>query len=188
MAHNIFFDSWRNLSRTGVVGVLAYSLLIVFLRVSGKRTLSKMNAFDFIVTISLGSVLASILLNKTVPLAQGALAMIVLIGLQFGITWSSLHVRSISKLMTGEPTLLLYRGAFQPAGLRACRVTENEIRAAVRAASLASLDQAEAVVLETDGSFSVIPRSKVDGEATVLSDVARAGDTSVVENPQATQS
>lgn len=64
-AEQVFFDGWPVLLRTAVVGVLAYSILIVFLRATGKRTLSKMNAFDFVVTVALGSTLASILLSRT---------------------------------------------------------------------------------------------------------------------------
>ena len=58
---NIFFDSWESVVRTIVITVLAYVLLIVLLRISGKRTLSKMNVFDLIVTIALGSTLATVI-------------------------------------------------------------------------------------------------------------------------------
>ncbi|HBM44306.1 MAG TPA: DUF421 domain-containing protein, partial [Halomonas sp.] len=58
----VFFSGWESLARTLVVGLLAYTVLIVFLRISGNRTLSKMNAFDLIVTVALGSTLATVLL------------------------------------------------------------------------------------------------------------------------------
>ena len=51
----MFFDSWFGLLRVLVVGALAYAALILFLRVSGKRTLTKLNAFDLVVTVALGS-------------------------------------------------------------------------------------------------------------------------------------
>lgn len=74
------------------------------------------------------------------------------------MTWFSVRVRWVRRLVTGEPSLLLYRGEFLPDALRQARVTEDEIRAAIRTAGLAVLDEAEAVVLETDGSFSVVRR------------------------------
>src|SRR5690606_21597072 len=161
----LFFSGWESLVRTLVVGVLAYIVLVVFLRVSGKRTLSKMNAFDFIVTVALGSTLATVLLNKDVALAEGALAFALLLGLQFAVTWTSVRARWVRRTVTGEPSMLLYQGQFLPVAMRALRVTEDEVRAAVRAAGLAALQDAEAVVLETDGSLSVVRRS--DGaEAT----------------------
>ncbi|RZJ88157.1 MAG: DUF421 domain-containing protein, partial [Hymenobacter sp.] len=79
----IFFTSWESLVRTLVISLLAYVGLIVMLRISGKRTLSKMNAFDLIVTVALGSTLATVLLSKSVALADGLLAFALLIGLQF---------------------------------------------------------------------------------------------------------
>jgi uncharacterized membrane protein YcaP (DUF421 family) len=143
-----------------VVGVLAYASLIVVLRASGNRTLSKMNAFDFIVTVALGSTLAAILVDRNVTLAQGALALVLLIGLQYVITWTSVRLQWVRRTVTGEPTLLLHRGALLPAALRSARVTEDEVRAAVRGAGVSTLEEAESVVLETDGSFSVVRRAQ----------------------------
>jgi uncharacterized membrane protein YcaP (DUF421 family) len=152
----IFFDGWDSLLRTVVIGVLAYVALVVCLRVSGKRTLSKMNAFDLVVTVALGSTLATILLSKDVTLAQGVLALVLLIGMQFAVTWSSVRLRWVRRLVTGEPALLVHRGQLLPSALRKARVTEDEVRAAARAAGLPALEEAQAVVLETDGSFSVV--------------------------------
>ncbi len=175
---HLFFDHWSVLFRTVVIGVLSYASLILLLRISGKRTLSKMNAFDLVVTVSLGSTLATILLNKDVALGQGALALATLIALQFLITWSSIRSRWIRQLVAGEPALLLYRGKFLQAALRHERVTEDEVRAAVRAAGLSALADAEAVVLETDGSFSVVkPGGALPFTALeqLLPDAPRAG-------------
>lgn len=153
---HIFYNGWEALFRTLVVGALAYVGLVICLRWSGKRTLSKMNAFDLVVTISLGSVLASILLDKSVALAEGILSFVLLIGLQFIVTWTSVRVRWVRRFVKSEPQLLLKRGNFLPDALRQARVTEDEVLAAVRAAGVASLQAIEAVVLETDGSFSVV--------------------------------
>jgi uncharacterized membrane protein YcaP (DUF421 family) len=157
-----FFDGWSVLLRTLVVGVLAYISLLLLLRLSGKRTLSKMNAFDLVVTVALGSTLATILLSKDVSLAQGALAFAILVGLQFVITWSSVRWRWVRRTVTGEPSLLLLRGEFLHAALLRSRVTEEEVRAAVRSRGVPDVAQAEAVVLETDGSFSVIQSGSGD--------------------------
>ena len=152
----IFFSGWTSLFRTLVVVVLAYITLIVVLRLTGKRTLSKMNAFDLVVTVALGSTLATVLLTKDNALADGALAFALLAGLQFAVTWTSLRVRLVRQLVTGEPLMLLHKGEMLTSALRQARVTRDEVQAAVRAAGIASLSDVEAVVLETDGSFSVI--------------------------------
>lgn len=152
----MLFSGWDSLLRTLVVGVLAYVTLVVFLRISGKRTRARMNAFDLIVTVALGSTLATVLLSKDIALAEGALAFALLIGLQFAVTWSSVRARWVRRLATGEPLMLLYDGELLPAALRKARVTEDELRAAVRSAGACSLGTLHAVVLETDGSFSVV--------------------------------
>ncbi len=166
----MLFNGWDRLLRTLVVGVLAYVALVALLRVSGKRTLSKMNAFDFVVTVALGSTLATVLLTKDVSLAEGVLAFALLIGLQFAVTWSSVRVRWVRRMVTGEPLMLMYRGDFLKSALRDGRVTEDEVRAAVRSAGLESLSKVHAVVLETDGSFSIV-RSGEEGGGSSLAGV-----------------
>ena len=160
MGGGVFFDSWDGLIRVALVGVLAYGALVLLLRVSGKRTLSKMNAFDLVVTVALGSTLASIVLAKDVALAEGLVACVVLIGLQFVLTWSSVRSSTVSRLVKSEPALLLYRGRFLAEPMRRSRVVEAEVLAAVREQGIASLDEVEAVVLETDGTFAVVRRAE----------------------------
>lgn len=100
MGEDVFFGGWGGLGRTLVVGALAYGALVFMLRISGKRTLSKMNAFDLVVTVALGSTLATVLLNRSVPLAEGVVALGLLIALQFGITWASVRRERFQALVT----------------------------------------------------------------------------------------
>lgn len=162
----LFFEGWSGLVRVLVVGVLAYAGLVLMLRISGNRTLSKLNAFDLIVTVALGSTLASILTSSSVVLAEGLLALALLIGLQFGVTWLSVRSPTVAGLVKAEPTLLLYRGDFLHHGMHRARVTEGEVRAVVREQGIGSLDEVEAVVMETDGSLSVVKR--VSGQPSAL--------------------
>jgi uncharacterized membrane protein YcaP (DUF421 family) len=103
----MFFDGWTGLLRVAVVGTLAYAALVLLLRVTGKRTLSKLNAFDLVVTVALGSTLATVLLSKDVALAEGVLAFALLILLQFAITWLSVRSERLQGLVKAEPQLLL---------------------------------------------------------------------------------
>ncbi|HSP77811.1 MAG TPA: YetF domain-containing protein [Myxococcaceae bacterium] len=168
----MFFNSWSTMLRVVVVGSLAYVALVLLLRVSGKRTLSKLNAFDFVVTVALGSTLATILLSRDVALAEGVTAFALLIGLQFLITWLSVRSRRISALVKSEPSLLFYRGQFLPEAMRRQRVTEKEVLAVIRAQGQLALEDVEGVVLETDGSLSVIPRTEQPGGRTSLEGVS----------------
>ena len=165
-----FFNGWGSLLRVIVVGVLAYAALVFFLRISGNRTLSKMNAFDLIVTVALGSTLATVLLSKDVALAEGAVAMALLISLQFIITWFSVRTAWVRRLVTGEPLMLLYRGDFITSSMQKARVTQDEVQSAIRGSGIADVAAVEAVVLETDGSMSVI-KPQAESRHSSLEDV-----------------
>jgi uncharacterized membrane protein YcaP (DUF421 family) len=154
----IFFDNWDSIIRTCVITILAYVLLIFLLRVSGKRTLSKMNAFDFIVTVALGSTLATVMLNKNIALADGVLGFFLLIFLQFIITWLSARNKSVSNLVKSTPSLLVYKGEMLKEWMLKERIDEDEIHAIVRQEGFTSIEEIDAIILETDGSLNVIEK------------------------------
>ncbi|MEZ4682656.1 MAG: DUF421 domain-containing protein [Caldilineaceae bacterium] len=156
----MFFDSWSDIVRVVVVGALAYSALVFLLRVFGKRTLAKMNAFDFIVTVAFGSILASTILSKETSLIEGVLAFALLALLQYILAWLSVRSKTVQHLVKAEPTLLLFQGELLPDALRNQRVAAEEVRAAVRQQGIAQLEELEAVILETNGDFSVIRRTE----------------------------
>ena len=165
-----FFLNWSELGRTVLIGISAYLILILLLRISGKRTLTKLNAFDLVVTVSLGSTIASTIMSKSTALAEGATAFAVLIGLQFVITFLSVRIKAFSNLVKAEPRLLLLDGQFLDDALKSERVTRGEVRSAARKSGTASLSQVHAIVLETDGSLSVM-QSGDSGDNSALQGV-----------------
>lgn len=167
----MFFDGWVGLFRVAAVGTVAYLTLVLLLRISGKRTLSKMNAFDLIVTVALGSTLATVLLSSSVALVEGLLAFALLIFLQFAVTWLSVRSSTFRAFVKNEPKLLFYEGKFVREAMRAERMTEEEVEAAVREQGIADFDKVGAAVLETDGSVTVVPRAGL-GRGSTLSNVA----------------
>lgn len=162
----MFFNSWDGVWRTLVVGFFAYAALVLILRISGKRTLSKMNAFDLIVTVALGSTLATILLNKNVALVEGISAFFILVALQYLVAWLSIRSDGFRKMIKSDPKLLFYQGKYLKENIIIERVLEVEILQAARSSGIDSMNQVEAVVLETDGSISVIKKS--DSETNTL--------------------
>lgn len=151
----MFYDGWQGPVRVVVVGVAAYISLVVLLRISGKRTLSKLNAFDFVVTVALGSTLATVLLSSDVALAEGVTAMALLVGLQFVVALASVRNRTVERLVKSEPTLV-YRDGFLPASMRRERVTADELRQAARGQGQSDLSEVAAIVVETDGTLSIL--------------------------------
>jgi uncharacterized membrane protein YcaP (DUF421 family) len=164
----MLFDSFDVLLRTLIVGTISYVLLIMLLRVAGKRTLAKWNAFDFIVTVAFGSLLATMLLSKDTSLVQGVFGFALLVLLQYVLSWLSTHYASVRGLVKSQPTLLLYQGEFRHATLRDQRVTEGEVRTAIRNRGIAAIEDVEAVVLETDGSFSVMRRLEASSTSALV--------------------
>ena len=87
---------------------------------------------------------------------EGVLALAVLILLQFVITWSSARWRVVHELVASEPTLLLHEGRFLHQAMRRERVNEQEVRQGLRNHGIEDPSGAQSVVLETDGSFSIM--------------------------------
>jgi uncharacterized membrane protein YcaP (DUF421 family) len=153
--YGMLFQGWSGLLRTLVVGVLAYVTLVAFLRIAGKRSLAKLNAFDLVVTVALGSTLSAILLQKSVALADGALALALLILMQYAVAWLSMRFPSFAKAMRAEPALLVRDGQCCAETMRRERITRDEALSAIRSAGGHRLEQAATVILESDGSLSV---------------------------------
>ncbi len=169
----MFFSSWNNLIHVLVVGALVYAGLVTFLRLSGKRTLASMNAFDFIVTVAFGSTLASTILPSNTSLLDGLLALGLLIVLQLIVAWVEIRYPMFHKVVTSKPTILFYRGEFIEDKMQRERVEHGDILAVIRRKGILDLNAVEAVVLETDGSFSVLSRPEKQIERSSIKDISR---------------
>ncbi len=130
-----------------------------------------MNAFDLVVTVALGSILATVLLSADVTLAEGAAALILLVLAQFAVAWSAARSARLRWLIKPKPTLLAWDGQLIADKLRSERVTDGEIRQAIRSTGHGDISDVGAVVLENDGSLSVIAVADL-GDSTALADVA----------------
>jgi uncharacterized membrane protein YcaP (DUF421 family) len=124
-----------------------------------------MNAFDLVVTVALGSTLATVLLNRNVPLADGVAALGTLTLLQGVVSWASVRSRRFRDIVRSQPALLFYKGEMLNAALARERVIPDEVRAAIRSSGVASLEEVGSVVLETDGTFSVLRQLSGSGSA-----------------------
>jgi len=169
----MFFDDIEGLFRVFVISLLAYVALVLFLRISGKRTLTKLNAFDLVVTVALGSTLATIILSKDVALAEGTLALFMLIALQYVVTWLSVRHEWFQRMVQSEPRILVRNGAWIEKAMKDERVNRNEVLAAVRGAGKSGIEGLGVVILETDGSMSVIPGEELDAAMDLDGEVKR---------------
>ena len=170
MVGRMWFDTWSDVLRVLLVGVASYAALVVFIRVSGKRALAQLNAFDFVVTVALGSTLATILLSSDVSYVEGAIALALLLALQVIVAFLAARWHRVRRLTTASPTVLLKSGRFDDAALRRTRLS----RADVRQAGVGDLSSIAVVVLESNGGLSVIT-SDGWGDGSALDDVRIEG-------------
>lgn len=170
-AEGMWFDSWSDVQRILLVGVCAYALLVLILRLSGKRTLAKLNVFDFVVTIAFGSVLATLLTDSRTSLTDGVVALWLLVVLQFLVAAVTARVPRLRRAVSAGPTVLCLHGQPRREVMRRHRVGMDELQQAVRSTGAGDLSLVAAVVLESDGSLSVITTSMVgDGSAIPCQD------------------
>ena len=164
---NVWFDGWEPVGRIVVVGTLAYLALVVLLRASGKRTLSQMNSFDFVITVALGATFGRVLTARSIPLAEAVTAFSLLVFLQFVVTALQIRSARFRDGVTAAPRLLAYRGQVMKGALHTERITESEVEAAVRKHGFGSLHEVEAVVIEADGRLAVVGKDRA-GDRSAL--------------------
>ncbi|MBZ5202854.1 DUF421 domain-containing protein [Planomicrobium chinense] len=163
----MFEITLQSFIRIATVGTLAYIGLIILLRISRKRTLSQLNMFDFVITVAFGSVLSTILLNSNTSLLEGLLAFALLVLFQFIITFLSVRSKLFSQMIKAEPTLLFQEGQFYRTAMKTERVTEDEMLQSVRKQGIGTLEEVKAIVLETDGTLSIIKNTAGDALSNV---------------------
>jgi uncharacterized membrane protein YcaP (DUF421 family) len=167
----VWFTGWEPIGRAVLFSVIAYVALIALVRMLGHRTISKMNPGDFVVTVAIGSVTASVILHGDISLAQGLAALVALVGLQFVTERVTAGSQRIREAVDGRPILLAYHGRLLHANMQRQNIHEEDILAAAREHGIGRLAELHAVVLEVDGAFSVIA-AKDAGDDT-LKDVRR---------------
>lgn len=175
MMDNIVFfhGGMEPLLRIVVVGTLAYFSLIFLLRLLGKRILAQLNAFDFVITIAIGSTLGRLITAKGVSLTESITAFLTLIILQYLVSWLTVRSSAIENLVTATPSLLYFRGQFLRKAMQEQRVTQAQLLAVVRDNRIGSLDQVEAIVMESAGTIAVIKKATVEqpGAGSALKNV-----------------
>lgn len=168
-----WFNSWDRLLSIGLSCLAVYIGIVVLVRISGKRTTSQMNNFDWIITVALGGLVTSGILLKNVSVSDALFAATCLILLQWIMTSVVLRSKFVCRLVKAEPKLLVDKGEMLHDNMKHERISEAEILSALRENGLHQLDQAQWVILETDASFSVIAANDDRPlEPQILSNVA----------------
>ncbi len=168
-----WFNSWDRLASVGLSAVVLYTAVVVMVRISGKRTTSQMNNFDWVITVAIGGLVSSSALFKNVSVADGLTGIAVLMLLQWITTSLVIRSKMFRDAVKPEPVFLLHKGSLLKNNMRKERVSEGEVYAALRQKGIDSLTGADWVILETDASFSVKARKDQTpkGQQELMSDV-----------------
>lgn len=175
-AFNLWSD-WPRSVEIAANAVLFYILIVVMVRIVGKRTTSQLNNFDWIINVAVGSLAASGILLRNVASLDAVIAIAVLAACQYLTTHLVQRHPAIAKVVKAEPTLLTHKGRFLRDAMRRTRISEQEIKMALRRNGITEPAGANWVVLETNGELTVISRQDVDWDgAEALSDVRAPAD------------
>ncbi|HER40700.1 MAG TPA: DUF421 domain-containing protein [Salinimicrobium catena] len=155
-----FWNGLQPLIRILLVGSTAYIAIVLILRISGKRTLASMSAFDFIIAVAVGAVFGRTLTTKDLSISEAVTAFILLAILQFVFAYLEGRSKIFKRIFNTNPTLLFYKGKFLEANLHKERLDKSKVLGAARKKGYGSMDDVAAVILEIDASFSVIGKSE----------------------------
>ncbi|HSD07991.1 DUF421 domain-containing protein [Flavobacterium sp.] len=163
---DVFFKDWQSIGYVAMTTVIGFITLFLFVRISGKRTLAKLNAFDFVVTIALGSTLSYMML-ALVPLIEGVVVLFLIIIMQYVFALSARSSVKMEKFINTVPQIVFYNGKFQEKVLSSETITKDEVYAAIRNAGIDQMDEVKAVVMELNGTMTVIKKSGENGQSSL---------------------
>ena len=145
--------AWNIILRT----VAVYLVILVGLRLAGKREIGQMTVFDLVVLLLIANAVQNAMVGPDTSLLGGVLAATVLLLLNAIVARLDLRWPRLRRLVEGSPTLLVLHGEVMADHLRREGLDQEILEAALREHGVADLGQVEMAVLEVDGSISVVP-------------------------------
>ncbi len=159
---DLWFSEWNRIEAVAISAVLFFVFVVLLMRLLGKRTTAQMNNFDWVITVAMGSLVASGILSKTVSISDTLVAMLVLGLCQWITSWLVISWPPVARLVKPTPRFLVKDGASLPSALRKERISTDELFSRLRQHGYANIADVKWVIIETDGRFSVIPDRQAD--------------------------
>jgi uncharacterized membrane protein YcaP (DUF421 family) len=147
--------------RTGII----YLLVLIGVRLSGKREVGQMTPFDLTLLLLLSNSVQNAMTGPDTSLTGGAVAACTLLVLNYGVAAVSGSNRRLRRLIQGEPSLLVHDGKVIEAHMARERVSRDELHRALREHGINSCDQVALAVLEVDGSISCLKYDEIKPDA-----------------------
>lgn len=140
-----------------VRGTLVYLVLLVLLRLSGKRTVGQFTPFDLLVLVLLGDAVQGAMIADDRSVTGGVILVATLLFLNWLAGFISARSRSVDQLLEGNPVLLVREGTLYENALRRSNLTHAELKESMRKHGCTRMEDVRLAVLETDGQISIVP-------------------------------
>ncbi|HYI89211.1 MAG TPA: YetF domain-containing protein [Beijerinckiaceae bacterium] len=142
-------------------GASVYLILLVILRLSGRRTLGEMTSFDFVLLLIIAETTQQALLGDDFSVTNALLLITTLVGIDIVISYLKTRFDMVDRIVDGLPMVIVEHGQPLRERLKKSRLDEHDILAAARRLQgLERMEQIKYAVLETDGGISIIPMEK----------------------------
>lgn len=145
----------RELLMTAARAAAVYALMLVVIRLSGKRTIGNFSAFDLLVALMLGEVVDEIIYGD-VTFAQGSIAIVTVAILQYANSWMGYWDHGLHKVLEGLPSVVVRNGRLERDGMRKERMNEKDVMMELRLHDIAEVREVKLATIENDGQVSVI--------------------------------
>lgn len=153
--------------------IIIYFLILLFIRIMGKREIGKLSPFDLVVAIMIAEI-AVFSIEDSIPLLEGIIPVVVLVILEIIMASVSLKSNFLRGLINGRPEVLIKKGKIKYRKLKQTKYSVNDLLLQLRKKDIFNIDQVELGILETSGDFSVLKRGItsygfpviIDGEIT----------------------
>ena len=138
--------------------VILYIVVLIIMRLMGKREIGQLQPFELAISIMIADLAAVPMSELGIPLTNGIIPILALLVMYMFI--SALNMKSINfrKVISGQPSLLIYRGKIDEKVLRRERITINELQERLRGENVFNLSDVEYAILETNGEVTVIQK------------------------------
>lgn len=145
----------HELLMTALRAIGVYLVMLVVVRISGKRAIGNFTAFDLLVALMLGEVVDEIIYGD-VTFAQGMVAIGVVVIAHYANSWLSYWDHGLDKYLEGAPTILVKDGKMQPKGMRKERMNEKDVMSELRLCNVGDIREVKLAIMENDGEVSVL--------------------------------
>lgn len=140
--------------------IILYLVLILVIRLMGKRQIGQMEPAEFVVTMLVANLAAIPMQDGGIPLFSGAVPIFTVLGVELVLSALSLKNSRLRKLLCGKPVILIENGKILQENLRKTRITLDELSGHLREKDVLDISSVQYAILETNGNLSVFPYPK----------------------------